>query len=89
MNTIFRITALLEGISTLLLFFFAMPMKYLADNPDYVPSIGMAHGVLWTAFVILCVAMKFSYKWPWSRVAILFAASFIPFLPFYVEKKYL
>jgi integral membrane protein len=48
MLKIFKITAIIEGISALLLFFFAMPMKYIYNDPFYVKHIGMAHGILFT-----------------------------------------
>ena len=36
----FRFVALAEGITTLALFFIAMPMKYGWDNPARVPLPG-------------------------------------------------
>ena len=60
MLKIFKVTALVEGISALLLFFFAMPMKYFFNDPIYVKQIGMAHGVLFTAYIIMATILKFS-----------------------------
>jgi integral membrane protein len=85
----FKIVALLEGTSLLLLLFFAMPMKYMFDEPVYVKTIGMAHGVLFIAYVFLAIFLKFSENWTWGKFAIICAASVIPFGTFYVEKKYL
>ena len=42
-----RWICLIEGISCLLLFFVAVPMKYLGDNDFLVPPVGRAHGLLW------------------------------------------
>ena len=42
-----RWICLIEGISCLLLFFVAMPMKYMAGDTYMVPIVGRAHGFLW------------------------------------------
>lgn len=58
MLKIFRLIALVEGVSTVLLFFVAMPLKYFADWPVLVPPVGMAHGVIWivyTAAIPICL----------------------------------
>jgi integral membrane protein len=85
----FKITALLEGISLLALLFFAMPMKYLLDNPIYVKHIGMAHGLLFIAYIVFASVIKFEQKWNFKKYAIVCLASIIPFGTFYIEKKYL
>ncbi len=48
-----RILGLVEGVSTLFLFFVAMPLKYGADMPMAVSIAGSIHGGLF----ILLVAM--------------------------------
>ena len=47
-----RLLALLEGLSLLSLFFVAMPLKYIWDKPEMVPSVGMAHGVLFVMYAV-------------------------------------
>jgi len=85
----FKKIALLEGISLLALLFFAMPMKYMFDQEIYVKTIGMAHGVLFIAYIILAVMLKFSLNWSYKLLVIICIASIIPFGTFYVERKYL
>ena len=85
----FKVVALLEGVSMLLLLFFAMPMKYMFDEPFYVKTIGMAHGVLFIAYIIMAVILKFTESWSWMKLGIISAASVIPFGTFYIDKKYL
>lgn len=88
MTKIFRLTALLEGSSLLLLLLFAMPMKYYWDEPFYVKTIGMAHGVLFIAYIILATMLKFEQNWDWKKYFIVCLASFVPFGTFYIDKKY-
>lgn len=82
-----RATSLAEGVSFLVLLGVAMPLKYFAGLPMAVRIVGSIHGGL---FVVLCVALGlalYQARWPFSRVALIFAASFIPFAPFFLDQK--
>ena len=48
-----RRLALIEGISTLILFGIAMPLKYLAGMPMAVRIAGSLHGALFVALVVM------------------------------------
>lgn len=85
----FKIVAFLEGISLLALFFFAMPMKYAFDEPIYVKHIGMAHGLLFVAYIILAVMLKIEENWSAKKLAVVCLASVLPFGTFYIDWKYL
>jgi integral membrane protein len=88
MVKLFKYIALLEGISLLLLLFFAMPMKYIYELPMYVKVIGMAHGLLFIAYVALAVMLKIEEQWAIKKFMIVCIASIVPLGTFYVEKKY-
>lgn len=85
----FKIIALLEGISLLLLFFFAMPMKYIFDQPIFVKTIGMAHGILFISYIIMAIMLKIEENWNLKKLGIICLASIVPFGTFYIEKKYM
>lgn len=85
----FRIIALLEGISLLVLLFIAMPLKYVWDAPQMVSSVGMAHGVLFLMYIVFAIMVYAELKWVMKTLAIVMLASIIPFGTFYVEKKYI
>lgn len=89
MNRIFKITGLLEGISSILLFFVAMPMKYLFNNKSLISPVGMAHGVLFVVFIALAIVLYFKEKWNFKKFVIICICAFIPLGTFYVDKKYL
>ncbi len=89
MLKIFKIIALLEGASLLLLLFFAMPMKYMFQEPVFVKIIGMAHGILFVAYIIIAIMQKIESNWTFKTLGIVCIASIIPFGTFYVDKKYL
>ena len=58
MIKLFRLITLLEGISYLLLLFIAVPVKYLMGDESYVKLLGMPHGVLFIAYIILSLVMR-------------------------------
>lgn len=89
MNFLFRIIGALEGISYLLLIFFAVPIKYLAGIPFFVKLLGMPHGVLFLGYVLMAFLVKPILKWRFSTFCLILIASFIPFGTFYTDKKYL
>ena len=53
MIKILRVISYLEGISYILLLFIAVPIKYYANDPSLVKLLGMPHGLLFVAFVIV------------------------------------
>ncbi|MEM7181475.1 MAG: DUF3817 domain-containing protein [Spirochaetota bacterium] len=48
-----RILSLTEGVSTLILFLIAMPLKYLAGYPLAVTIVGSLHGGLFVLLIVL------------------------------------
>jgi len=85
---ILRPIAFLEGISFLIILFITMPLKYYFDKPQYNQHVGMAHGFLFIAYVILVLMAKFEQKWDVKITFICLLASIIPFGTFYVDWKY-
>jgi integral membrane protein len=85
----FRIVALLEGVSYILLLFIAVPIKYMQGNPEYVKLLGMPHGLLFVAYVVLAIVLGIELKWNMKTMFIVLIASILPFGTFYVDKKYL
>ena len=89
MIKLFRLITLLEGSSYLLLLFVAVPLKYLMGDESYVKLLGMPHGVLFIAYIILSFVMQKKMNWNTTSFIIILLASIIPFGTFYVDKKYL
>lgn len=89
MKSIFRIVTYLEGISYILLLFIGTPLKYFAQNEVLVKGLGMPHGVLFLAYILLAFFIRPDYKWNQKEFFIILLASVIPFGTFYVDKKYL
>ncbi|CAN5134272.1 DUF3817 domain-containing protein [soil metagenome] len=86
---IFRWVSILEGISFLVLLFLAMPLKYFFDLPQMVQVVGMAHGILFIAYVFGAIWMYKPLNWQPKTLLIVLICSMVPFGPFYIENKYL
>ncbi len=85
----FRIVALLEGVSYILLLFIATPIKYLKDDPQYVKLLGMPHGLLFILYIGLAFYIGAKLKWPSKTLALVLLASIVPFATFIVDKRLL
>lgn len=75
----FRLIAVVEGITTILLFLAAMPVKYMLGNPSWVHVMGPIHGYAFLAYVALMIAALWGRNWSsadWLRT---FLASLVPF----------
>ena len=84
--------ALLEGISSVLLFFITMPLKYTLGKTEPIWGqvsywTGLVHGLLFIIYTILLLQAWTAYKWSKGKAAILFLASLVPFATFWVEWK--
>jgi integral membrane protein len=78
MNRWFRLVALLEGLSFLLLLFLAMPLKYAAGQPLAVKILGPAHGVLFILYAVLLYDIILSKVWSRRTIFFAIAAAFLP-----------
>lgn len=91
MLKIFKITAILEGISFLVLIFNMVIIK--ANNPELYHTIlrpfGLGHGALFIGYVLLAILLKKAQNWDFKTFGIILGASLVPFGTFYIEKKYL
>jgi len=84
-----RVIGFLEGISFLLLLGVAMPLKYYWGQPEAVRAVGMAHGVLFLAYVAATLQAMLVYNWTLTRGALVAVSSLVPFGTFYADVKWL
>ncbi len=81
-----RRLGLVEGVSTLILFFIAMPLKYIGGIDAAVTWSGWIHGGL---FILLGLAVSYCWwraKWPFKRPFTIMVAAVFPFGPFVIDK---
>ena len=90
MIKLFRFTAILEGISYILLFANMLILKpnYIEIYKQLLYPIGMSHGVLFIGYIGLAFLVKTERQWNFKTFSLVLIASLLPFGTFYVEKKY-
>ena len=85
----FKIISFLEGVSYILLLLVGVPLKYFGDDPILVKTLGMPHGMLFLAYIVLALLIRSKMKWDFKTTSIVLVASLLPFGTFYINKKYL
>ena len=76
----------IEGISTLILFGIAMPLKYLGGKPMAVTIAGSVHGFLFIALVTMFVLARRRVPISNRLAAVGIVAAIFPFGPFVVDR---
>ena len=89
MKSFFRIIALLEGISYLLLMTLGLYFKYILSDDTYVKLLGMPHGILFILYILFAFFLRKQERWNFINFIIILFASLIPFGTFYIDRKYL
>ena len=84
---LFRIIAITEGISYLILLLIAMPLKYFADLPEAVTYVGWVHGVLFVTLGILALMVKPILNKKFGWLVKVFIAAILPFGTFILDRE--
>ena len=80
-----RVFSIVEGVSTLVLFFIAMPLKYAAGMPMAVTIVGSVHGALFTLLVGAFAACYQLVPLPPKLVWLGIGAMIVPLVHFWLE----
>ncbi|MBA2661549.1 MAG: DUF3817 domain-containing protein [Bradymonadaceae bacterium] len=81
----FRIVALAEGASYLLLLGVAMPLKYVWGWPLMVSWVGAAHGALFILYMLAGAHAAYERRWSLTLMAAAIVASLLPLATFYLD----
>jgi integral membrane protein len=80
-----------EGISALILFFVAMPLKYLSGMPEIgkpvVFWVGLIHGLLFISYATVTFVAWGRGHLTAKLVGLAAIASIVPFGPFVIDRK--
>ena len=74
----FRLLSLVEGLSLITLLFIAMPARY-QFGVDFVWPVGMAHGLLWMAYVAFSLVISHLQRWSLWLWLLSLLCSVLPF----------
>jgi len=81
-----RALAIIEGVSTLVLFLIAMPLKYFAGMPMAVRIVGSLHGALFVALVVMLLLAIRKVPISLKLAAAGIAAAVVPGGPFLLDR---
>lgn len=85
--TLLRAVSLAEGLSFMVLIYYAIYHKRMLGDADAIRIPGMIHGVLFLLFCLALLHVWADRKWPLRKVAFAFACSLVPIAPFYLERR--
>lgn len=74
----FRLLSLIEGLSLITLLLIAMPARRYFGL-DFVWPVGMAHGLLWIAYVLMSLAVSHLQRWSVGFWLLSLLCSVLPF----------
>jgi integral membrane protein len=83
----FRVVALLEGVSYVLLLGVAMPLKYWAGVPIAVRVVGSLHGALFVAYAICAGLLWLRGQWTFGRASAAMGVSLVPLATFFFDRS--
>ncbi|HEX8626898.1 MAG TPA: DUF3817 domain-containing protein [Catenuloplanes sp.] len=83
----YRIIAYVVGVVLILLVVVGMPLKYLAQQPGIVETVGPAHGFLYMLYLAATFDLGRRARWPLSLMAKVMLAGTIPFVSFIAERR--
>ncbi|MCH2435109.1 MAG: DUF3817 domain-containing protein [Candidatus Poseidoniaceae archaeon] len=87
--SLFRVSGVLETISTISLFFVAMPLKYIGGNEILVKIIGPIHGFLFILYCALVWWEQHKGRMPSNLAIYGMLAAIPPGGPIWFDRKYL
>ncbi|MEE2660115.1 MAG: DUF3817 domain-containing protein [Planctomycetota bacterium] len=87
MVSVLRRFSLVEGISTLVLFLIAMPLKYVLGYPMVVTYVGWVHGVLFVGLWLMFLTVAGMRKIPFLLALLGMFAAIFPFGPFLIDGR--
>lgn len=78
-----------EAISSIILFFLAVPLKYIWGEDLLIQPVGMVHGILWFVYVAMAITGQIKYNWGCKLTVLLTIASIVPAGPLIADAKLL
>jgi integral membrane protein len=83
----YRIAAWVTGIGLVVLVFVAMPLKYFFGRPELVSVVGVAHGFLYMAYIVLTLLLAERCRWKPLDALLIVLAGTIPIASFVAERR--
>jgi integral membrane protein len=83
----YRVAAWITGVGLLVLVLVAMPLKYFFGQPQLVAIVGMTHGFLYMAYIVLTLLLAERCRWKPLDALLILVAGTVPFASFVAERR--
>ena len=83
----YRVAAWVTGIGLVILVFIAMPLKYFFGQPLLTAIVGMAHGFLYMAYIVITLLLAERCRWRPVDALVILVAGTIPLASFFAERR--
>ncbi|GAA2103624.1 DUF3817 domain-containing protein [Actinomadura alba] len=83
----YRALAYVVGTLLIVLIFIAVPVRYIGGQPGLSAVVSPLHGLLYMVYLVFAFDLYRRAGWPLSRMVMMVAAGFVPFLAFFIERK--
>ena len=84
-----RLTGHVEGLTLLVLFLVAMPLKYLYGVPEATRVAGAVHGVAFVAYLVVLADTAAGAAWRLREAMLALCAALVPFGTFVYNRRIL
>jgi integral membrane protein len=82
----YRVFAYLTGVGLIVLTFVGIPLQVWGHNSAVAEFVGIAHGYLYMAYVVLAFVLCYKARWSLWRTLLIVAAGTIPVMSFVAER---
>lgn len=84
---LYRVLAIVTGTGLVILTFVGLPLKYGFGRPTVVTVVGIAHGWLFMAYVLVTLVLWYSRRWPLVKLGLVLLAGTVPVATFFAERR--
>jgi len=84
---LYRVLAVVTGIGLAVLTFVGIPLQVFRHDQLVVRYVGIAHGWLFMAYVVVTLLLAYSRRWKPLKVALVVLAGTVPLAAFVAERR--
>lgn len=84
---VYRVAAWVTGVGLLILVLVGMPLKYFFGQPAVVAVVGVTHGFLYMAYIVVTLLLAERARWRPLDALVILACGTIPFASFFAERR--
>lgn len=84
--TRYRVMSYIVGTLLIVLFFVAMPLRYIGGDPTLSAIVGPVHGFLYVLYLVTAFDVSRRAGWPLKQTLLVLLAGTVPVVSFFAER---